>query len=391
MLMLVCSLLKTHESPSEKQIEEGLVGNICRCTGYRPILDAMKSFSEAAEDVRDIEDLSEWVQVCPMVSAASSPSCKLVQRGDKVWFSPRNLSSMFDYINTLAEETEYKLVAGNTAQGVYEDITSAAVLIDVTRVQELRHVSKSPLEIGAAVSITDTVTHFRTVMENAGAQYSYLQVIVDSLVYVASPALKDVGTWAGNLMVKHEYPGFPSDLFSMLEAVGGKVKVARMENSTVKTELVSPGGLLKLDMKNKVIQSIVYPELTSDHRFQYYKVSPRTAYSHAHVNAAFLAELDTTGKQFVSKPSFVYGGIAFPSAEFYHAEEAEASSVGVDLTDSATLQKLLKMVDDSVDADDDQHEGSADFRKGLASSLLYKFMLHTFAESGAVSDNRVCI
>ena len=89
--------------------------------------------------------------------------------------------------------------------------------------------------------------------------------------------------------------------------------------------------------------------------------------------------------------SFVYGGIAFPSAEFYHAEEAEASSVGIDLTDSETLQKLLKMIDDSVDADDYQHEGSADFRKGLASSLLYKFMLHTFAESGAVSDNRVCI
>merc|ERR1712045_539241 len=73
--------------------------------------------------------------------------------------------------------------------------------------------------------------------------------------------------------------------------------------------------------------------------------------------------------------SFVYGGIAFPSAEFYHAEEAEASSVGIDLTDSETLQKLLKMIDDSVNADDDQHEGSADFRKGLASSLLYKFLL----------------
>ena len=39
------SLLQNHPKPTEREIEDVFDGNICRCTGYRPILDAMKTFA----------------------------------------------------------------------------------------------------------------------------------------------------------------------------------------------------------------------------------------------------------------------------------------------------------------------------------------------------------
>ena len=41
----MCSLLQENSSLTEQMIENAFDGNICRCTGYRPILDAMKCFA----------------------------------------------------------------------------------------------------------------------------------------------------------------------------------------------------------------------------------------------------------------------------------------------------------------------------------------------------------
>ena len=42
MIMAACGLLKSHPNPSETEIREGLEGNLCRCTGYQHIVDAVK-------------------------------------------------------------------------------------------------------------------------------------------------------------------------------------------------------------------------------------------------------------------------------------------------------------------------------------------------------------
>ena len=378
-IMSTNTLLLSDESPSKKQIEDQVVGNICRCTGYRPILDALKSMSDSSQKkkVVDIEDLSDWVKVCPL-----NKECKKKKVGDKAWFKPSTISSLLDYLDKLPDHTGHKMIAGNTARGVYEDLEDHDALIDVTDVTELKQVSSDPLEVGAALSITDTINHFKMILENEeSGGYSYLKIINDYLVYVASPAIRDVGTMAGNIMMKVLHPSFQSDIFSMLEAVGAKVVIASLENGQIKLSEYSPVQLLNLDMKKKVIVKIIFPKLTSQHKFQYYKVAPRTAFAAAYVNAAFLAEFDQTNKIIVSPPSLVFGGV---SDKFIHASDAETMIAGKDLTNPEILKNIFTTLDREAATDSDIEE--QEFKTKLPSSLFYKFLLDTLGEE--ISDNK---
>ena len=384
---LFCSLMKNNQSPSEKCIERGLLGNICRCTGYRPILDAMKSFSqEKTFEVKDIEDLSDWVNVCPMSSCSAPTVCKKIERNGKIWFSPKNIALLFDFMDSLSEDKDFKLVAGNTARGVYEDITESDTIIDLSQVQELKMIIKAPLEIeiGAGVTVTDSMNQFKMILENDEEGYHYLQILLDNLVYVASPAIKDVATWAGNIMTKYQHREFESDMFTMLEALGAHVKIVHKQNGIIKTERLTPAELLKTNMERKVIQSILFPKLTHSHAFQYYKVSPRTAFSHSYVSAAFKAKIDPTGKKFQGKPAFVFCGI---DKDFVHAKKAEDFCIDKDLTDSKIIKQLVSVIENEARAENNPKQAGQDFRLGLGSALLYKYLLQIFGDSGAVAAN----
>lgn len=48
---------KNGKALSKEEVEEAFDGNLCRCTGYRPILDAFRSFASEGRPVKDIEDL----------------------------------------------------------------------------------------------------------------------------------------------------------------------------------------------------------------------------------------------------------------------------------------------------------------------------------------------
>lgn len=131
MVMNMYSLLDANNGKvTMSQVENSFGGNLCRCTGYRPILDAFKSLALDCE-VDDIEDLT--LDACSF--NGSRPNCAAVSKCERKcnrrlgatreftddigrkWFKATNLADLLKILTTDTLHTEYMLVAGNTAHG----------------------------------------------------------------------------------------------------------------------------------------------------------------------------------------------------------------------------------------------------------------------------------
>ena len=107
---------------------------------------------------------------------------------------------------------------------------------------------------------------------------------------MANTAVRNTGTIAGNLMLKHAHQYFPSDLFLMLETIGANIVVASATENG-KEYQYSPVEWLTTSMERKVITKIVLPALSQSHVFKSYKITPRHVNAHAYVNAGFLVSV----------------------------------------------------------------------------------------------------
>jgi xanthine dehydrogenase/oxidase len=112
-----------------KVVENSFGGNICRCTGYRPILDAFKSLAHDADEkllevCRDIEDLDK---LCPKTGSPCAGKCRVAETAtteplhmffteDKEWHKVSTVKDIFTIFENLGSKP-YMLVAGNTAHG----------------------------------------------------------------------------------------------------------------------------------------------------------------------------------------------------------------------------------------------------------------------------------
>jgi xanthine dehydrogenase/oxidase len=121
------------EGIKTSDVEETLDGNICRCTGYRPILDAFKSFandapSELMQRCQDIEDILPGP--CPIKEGAQRKMCcknsvlpsdlsVVPLEGGNHWVKVNSLQATYHQLErTLKAGAKYTLVAGNTGKGI---------------------------------------------------------------------------------------------------------------------------------------------------------------------------------------------------------------------------------------------------------------------------------
>ena len=187
-------------------------------------------------------------------------------------------------------------------------------------------------------------------------------------------------------MIKHQHHNFPSDLFSMLEALGAKITIATQSSAgEIQSSEYSLSEWLNVDMKRKVILHVTLPPRDTNCKFQFFKVSPRSSFAVAHVNGAFCAEFDERGQNTIKRASFVFGGV---SGNFIHPTNTEAFIVGKDLTNPEVMNKLFELLSTEVDLDTDHHLTSGEFRTGLVSALLYKFLLWSLRDTGIVGDKK---
>nr|BCT26317.1 aldehyde oxidase [Euura sp. 'Pontania] len=382
MVMNMYSLIRG-KTLTMKEIENSFGSNICRCTGYRPIMDAFKSFAsdadpELAQRVADIEELSK-IKICPKsgkecsVESCSETAVNKKDTGyrhilleDAEFYMVPTIDELFAVFNQHPDAT-YVLNGGNTAHGVYR-LKKPELYIDINGIPDLHRIvrSESTLTLGGGVSLTEAMENFAKNAKHRG--FGYLEHLAKHIDLIASVPVRNIGTMAGNLMIKHEHHEFPSDLFLILETAGAQLHILEAPGKKQTVDLLH---FLRMDMKRKLIYSINLSKLNDEHVYRSYKIMPRAQNAHAHVNAGFLFKLDANGKV-LEKPNMIIGGIR---PEFLHATRTEEYLMGKNILKKSVLRAALQVLDEELNPDHVLPDYSPQFRKTLAEGLFYKFVL----------------
>jgi xanthine dehydrogenase small subunit len=137
------------ESISRELAQEELSGNLCRCTGYRPILDAAQQMAELPKVCVDEAALLSQLR------SLKAPPIR-TENGPAGYLAPTTLSALLAH---RAADPDAQIVAGCTDVGLW--VTKMHMqfdkVLDVTYVEELRRIERydNHIAIGAAVTLTD--------------------------------------------------------------------------------------------------------------------------------------------------------------------------------------------------------------------------------------------
>ncbi|XP_067932219.1 xanthine dehydrogenase-like [Watersipora subatra] len=360
--MVMAMYGKMQQAPKElpEKLEGTFDGNICRCTGYRPIMYAMH------QCVKDIEDIEKCKDCPSKLVETQKSSSHWTAAGGLSWHSPISLAELKTIVAKLTA-VNYYLAAGHTGVGVYKQDGPFAECIDINGVSELtaiKHDTNS-LDVGAAVTLTQLMSTFEELSSTPG--FEYLKDAAQYIGHMANVQIRNLGSWAGNLMMKQKHHGFASDVFILLECVGASLNVCDCVNDSV--VVCTPAELLDLDMKGKVIQSMSL-SVKPGWSLRCYKVTSTYRNAHSLLSLAFFVKYDDS-KVVSEKPSLVYAGV---SDKFIHAADVENLLLNKNLFDNATLQECMTALE-KVDCQDDPQFSSVEFRKSALKSVFYKAVL----------------
>ncbi|KAJ4971106.1 hypothetical protein NE237_004205 [Protea cynaroides] len=307
------------------EAEKAIAGNLCRCTGYRPIADACKSF---AADV-DLEDLglnSFWGKgenecasklpfYCRRDDICTFPEFLKREIKNKIlfnseeysWYTPVSVEELQSLLGS--EEADYgtrvKLVVGNTGMGYYKELGHCNKYIDIRHIPELSIIRRDStgIEIGAAVSISRAIQALME--ESKGRPQSYEGVvfkkIADHMDKIGSKFIRNTASLGGNLVMAQRNQ-FPSDIATILLAAGALVDLqigTKRIKLTLEEFLESPPFDFKIILLTARIpileQTIdVSSKIQSRLLFETYRAAPRPlGNALPYLNAAFFAQVST--------------------------------------------------------------------------------------------------
>ncbi len=334
-------------------LDDQLCGNLCRCTGYRPIREAaMDAFARSAS-ANGGDTFADYLKVADLNLA----SAEYQSAGEK-FFRPVSLAEL---LRLKKHHPEARLIAGATELGL--DITKRykkfPTLISVEAVAELKELKSTAAEwhLGAAVTLTD-------IDDQLGGEFPALR---DMLRVFGSRQIRNRATMGGNIVTASPI----GDSAPVLLALDAKVVLASEtgERTLPVSEFFVAYRKTALQL-SEVLKTILIPRggpsTDCTRRTGWFKVSKRREMDISTVAGCFVVDLDQ--QNIVRHVRLAYGGVA---AMPLRARKTESALLGKPWSDES-LQRAFPILRTEFTPISDVR-GSAGYRNGLITSLLQKF------------------
>ena len=371
----VMSLFALYESKaggpiSRLQAQGALSGNLCRCTGYRPILDAAQAMQDLpavrVDEAAVLGGLKHLAatQVKASAKAATAARKALPESATKAPPAPETPyllpTRLKELLALRAQYPDAQLVAGCTDVGLW--VTKMHMqfprILDVTRVKELRRVEhyKHHIAIGAAVPLTDA---FAALVADRPQLASFAHRF-------AGLPVRNSGTLGGNVA-----NGSPiGDSMPLLIALGADVVLMSTRgHRELRLEDLYTGYRKNVMAKDEVLAWIKVPKAVKTEFSRVYKISKRFEDD---ISAVCLALNLHIEKGLVSQASIGVGGVA---ATPVRAVKTQAALLGQPWN-LATAQAAIKVLRVEFTPISDMR-ASAAYRTEVLGNLLQRFWLES--------------
>jgi xanthine dehydrogenase/oxidase len=328
--MHMFAALQQKKEMTTKEIEDLFDGNICRCTGYRPILDGFKQFGSDYEPPSSEAEIEvdpyyappckkkPTVEIVPpkaFIPYMKKPKSLLFEQGDYTYARPTTLKELYTIMSAHGPVGEkFRLVSGNTAKGIYatspvynESVLNQHYFADVSFIPELQEVkqNKNDLVVGAQITVTRLIEVITGLIETLPEyQSTGLKALKEHMKVVANEQIRNEASLAGNLFIGTNM-GFLSDIVLTLGTLGAVVKVTSAKQTKEYPVLEIP--LTSKLSKDAIYHSIRIPFTRKNEYVKSFKIRKRLEDCHATVNAGYRVLLDAKAQ--VKESFFVVNGV----------------------------------------------------------------------------------
>ena len=347
-VMSLFSMFKNHSRFNDNIIKDSIAGNLCRCTGYQPIIKAAKSLNNKNKIDHFTKNKESVITLLKKINNETIA----IYKKDKKYFAPRYVQELK---KILKKNINSHLLSGGTDLSLLvtkerKDINSIVYMNSIDELNYIKNNNKY-IEVGASTPLIELESYIK----------KYYPDFTKILKRYGSPQIRNVATVAGNIATASPI----GDCLPLLLSLNAKVVLQDFKKTKIffLDDFFISYRKTKLK-KEQFIHSIKIP-LPKDNTFKAYKVSKRFDDDISSVCVAFNLEIV---KNKVRSVRIAYGGMAaIPKRAIYCEKILSNSLVTDEIIDKAkkALEKDFKPISDM--------RASRLYRMEVAKNLLEKF------------------